>query len=530
MSNQPALATIPGPMQDVKRRVIVVANRAPFCHQHGGDDRISVKQTASGVATALAPLLAAYHGTWVAHGCGSADALVVDRHDGLDVQVGSGAYRLRYVWLPEKEHRGYYFGFANEGLWPLCHAVGVQPVFRQIDYQMYRRANDRFAAAAAEESATATPIVLVQDYHFALAPRAVRNRVPASTVASFWHIPWPSPRVFVACPWSRELLDGLLGSDIVGFQTDTDCRNFLHSAALLLDGEVDLAKRTIEYQGRITGVRAYPVGVDWDNEVVRATPRPTICRERVCRDLQLPSNVRLTIGIDRLDYTKGINEKFLSVERLLETCPELRGRFVLVQVAEPSRDSLPAYRATRAQLVETCQRVNRRFGTDSYQPIRLLEVHHPPADVYRFYRAADLCYVGSLHDGMNLVAKEFICARDDERGVLVLSRFTGAARQLTGALLVNPYTVDESACVLRRALTMPVTEQLERMRQMRTSVATFSATWWAQQLVRDSTHVLSARATNYSSAAVSARPKSNFRLRRKSIESHPSTRWRASTR
>jgi trehalose 6-phosphate synthase len=478
---------IHGTRKDTHRRVIVVANRAPYCHHQGDDGRVVVKQTASGLVTALQPLLAAYQGTWVAHGSGSADRLVVDNRDGVAMAVarGAGTYRLRYVWLPEEEHRGHYYGFANEGLWPLCHTVGVQPVFRHDDFRMYQKVNARFAAAAAEESATATPIVLVQDYHFALAPRAVRNRVPASTVATFWHIPWPSPRVFVACPWARELLHGLLGSHVVGFQTDTDCINFLHAVALLLDAEVDLARHSVEYGGCTTFVRAYPVGVDWDNQAVRATPPPMICREQVYRDLQLPSNVRLAVGIDRLDYTKGINEKFLAVERLLETNPELRGRFVLVQIAEPSRGSLAAYRATRTQLVETSKRVNGRFGTISYQPIRLLEAHHPPSDVYRFYRAADLCHVGSLHDGMNLVAKEFVCARDDERGVLVLSRFTGAAQQLASALLINPYAVEESASALGRALAMSVTEQSLRMRPMRTNVSTFNAAWWARQLVRD---------------------------------------------
>jgi trehalose 6-phosphate synthase len=523
MLNQSGRAGIHRPTEDGQRRVIVVANRAPFCHHRSGAEHIVVKESASGLVTALQPLLVAYHGTWVAHGSGDADTLVVDSHDGLNVTIGPGAYRLRYVWLPEQVHRGYYYGFANEGLWPLCHAVGVQPVFRRSDFQMYQRANHRFAAAAAAESADGSPIVLVQDYHFALAPRAVRNRVPTSTIASFWHIPWPSPQVFVACPWARELLDGLLGSDLVGFQTDTDCRNFLHTVALLLDAEVDLARRTVAYRGSTTTVRAYPVGVDWDNPVVRATPAPTICREQVCRDLQLPSNVRLAIGIDRLDYTKGINEKFLAVERLLERSPELRGNFVFVQVAEPSRDSLPAYRATRARLVETSQLVNDRFGTSSYQPIRLLEAHYSPAAVYRFYRAGDLCHVGSLHDGMNLVAKEFVCAREDARGVLVLSRFAGAARQLDAALLINPYDVHEAASALRRALAMPVSEQSARMRRMRANVEAFSAGWWAQQLVRNAADVVPAIPPNYSPATVRSQGKADFRLLRKSADSHPST-------
>jgi len=472
--------------QDTPQRLIVVANRAPFSHERAADGGIVTKHTGSGLVTALQPLVASYHGTWVALASGDADALVVDERGGLDVPHENGDYRLRYVWLAEREHRGYYYGFANEGLWPLCHAVGVRPVFRRDDFRMYRAANDRFAAAAAAEAGSGSPTVLVQDYHFALAPRAVRHRVPASTVISFWHIPWPSPDVFGACPWARELLDGLLGSHVVGFQTQIDCRNFLQTVALLLDANVDLVSNTISYRGCTTAVRAYPVGVEWNSHVVQSTPAPAICREQVCRELQLPSNVRLAVGIDRLDYTKGINEKLLAVERLLETAADLRGHFVFVQVAEPSRDSLPAYRAARHQLLDTSRRVNARFGTGSCQPVRLLEAHHPPSEVYRFYRAADLCYVGSLHDGMNLVAKEFVCARDDERGVLVLSRFAGAARQLRSALLINPYVVEESAAALHRALSMTPSEQSTRMRRMRATVAALSAQWWAQQLLRAS--------------------------------------------
>jgi len=471
--------SIPGTHQ----RLIVVANRAPFCHQRAADGRIVTKSTGSGLVTALQPLVAAYHGTWVAFASGDADTLVVDAHAGLNVPHESGEYRLRYVPLSEQEHRGYYYGFANEGLWPLCHAVGVRPVFRRRDFCMYQAANDRFAAAVAAEAAGGSPTVLVQDYHFALAPRAIRHQVPESTVVSFWHIPWPSPEVFGTCPWARELLDGMLGSHVLGFQSQIDCRNFLQTVALLVDADVDLGRSTIDYRGCTTAVRAYPVGVEWNNHIVQTTPPPAICREQLCRELQLPSNVRLAVGIDRLDYTKGINEKLLAVERLLEAATDLRGHFVFVQVAEPSRESLPAYRAARAQVLETSRRVNARFGTSSYQPVRILEAHHPPSEVYRFYRAADLCYVGSLHDGMNLVAKEFVCARDDERGVLVLSRFAGAALQLRSALLINPYIVEQSAAALHRALVMPVTEQTTRMRRMRATVAALSSEWWAQQLL-----------------------------------------------
>jgi trehalose 6-phosphate synthase len=470
-------------------RVVVLANRAPFSHFRDGDGAIVVKRSASGLVTALEPLVQAYGGTWVAHGAGDADAVVAGSRGRLAVMTAERRYRLRYVWLDADEHRGYYYGFANEGLWPLCHAVDVPSIFRPDDYRLYQHVNARFADAVAEEAAGGFPIVLVQDYHFALAPRLVRAQLRTGSVAAFWHIPWPRPRVFRTCPWARELLEGLLGADIVGLQTREDCWNFVACAESLLDARVDAAHGTVQYQERRTIVRAYPVGVESPNPVAASTPPPEKCRQRVVADLRLPPDVRLVVGIDRLDYTKGINEKFLAVEHLLATRAELRGRFVLVQVAEPSRDCLPAYRSARAAMLDTSRRVNARFGTDTYRPIHLLETHHDAADVYRLYRAADVCYVGSLHDGMNLVAKEFVSARDDERGVLVLSQFAGAAYQLRAAVLVNPHAVEASAEALAQALDMSAPEQSRRMRLLRADVSTFDASWWARELVEDALRV-----------------------------------------
>ena len=465
--------------------LIVLANRAPMKVTRTPEGRLSVKRSASGLVTALEPLVARCSGTWVAHGASIDGHGCVDRRDGLHVPPASPQYRLRYVRLPDDEHRGYYYGFANEGLWPLCHAVGVPPVFRSDDFRMYHRANARFAAAVVDETDDTSPLVLVQDYHFALAPRMLRRRLALSTIVSFWHIPWPAVRVFARCPWRAALLDGLLASDIVGLQTPEDCRNFLDAAEVYLDADVDRVDSEVTFQGHTTRVRPYPVGVEWSNRTVDALPPPAVCRQRVLRDLRLPEDVRLGVGVDRLDYTKGINEKFLAVERLLERETALRGRFVFVQVAEPSRDCLPAYRAARAELVATGQRINARFGSGEYKPIVVLERHHEPAEVYRLYRAADLCYVGSLHDGMNLVAKEFVCARTDLLGVLVLSRRAGAARQLREALLVDPYEIDRSADALAEALRMPETEQARRMRQLRTNVSTYDSHWWAEQMLRD---------------------------------------------
>jgi trehalose 6-phosphate synthase len=358
-------------------------------------------------------------------------------------------------------------------------------VFRRSDFDAYGAANKKFVTAVVQEAAGSVPVVLVQDYHFALAPRLLRNQLPASRIVSFWHIPWPRPDVLTACPWAARLLEGMLGSSVLGFQTEEDCQHFIACVEHWLGAEVDHSLDVITYRGNETFVRAYPVGVEWDSAVVRATLPASACRERLRRELGLPSDVRLGVGVDRLDYTKGIAQKFLAIERLLERHPELRGSFQFVQIAEPSRSSLSAYQEARQAVLDTCDQVNSRFEVGGVKPVRLLEAHHEPDAVYRVYRAADLCYVGSLRDGMNLVAKEFVSARSDERGVLVLSALTGAARQLKDALLVDPHDTAAAARALYRALSMSQREQATRMRLLRSVVRKFSAQWWAEQLLND---------------------------------------------
>jgi trehalose 6-phosphate synthase len=472
--------------------IVALANREPWRHDRGPDGDAVATRAGGGLVTALEPLIQACGGTWVAHGAGTADRMTVDRRDGLNVPPANPRYRLRRVWLDAGEERRYYEGFANEGLWPLCHRAHVQPVFRSDDFNTYAAVNARFADAVCEETGTGRPLVLVQDYHFALAPRMIRERLPFSTIVGFWHIPWPHPDDFAICPWGRELLEGLLGNSILGFQTPEDCRNFVDTAARSLDAHVNRTGDVITYRGDRTEVRSYPVSIEWANPWVRQSPPITACRTAVKHELGLPADVSLGVGIDRLDYTKGISEKFLAIERLLEMQPALRGHFVFVQIAEPSRVRLPAYQAIRARVVETADRVNRRFGDGCHRPIVLLETRQEPAEVYRFLRAADVCYVGSLHDGMNLVAKEFVCARDDGQGVLVLSEFAGAARELTTALIVNPYDRDACAERLRHALTMSAGEQAFRMRSMRAVVARANTYRWAGEMLADATRLRTA--------------------------------------
>jgi trehalose 6-phosphate synthase len=464
--------------------VIVVSNREPFLHVHT-DGKITVRRPASGLVTAMEPVMRACSGIWIAHGSGDADRETVDRNDRIRVPPDKPAYTLRRVWLSPEEEKGYYYGFANEGLWPLCHIAHVRPVFRTPDWEQYLRVNRRFAQAVRAEARTDDPVVLLQDYHFALLPRMVRELLPKATIITFWHIPWPNSESFGICPWREELLDGMLGSTILGFHTRFHCQNFIETVDRYLEARIERESSTISHGGLLTRVEQYPISIQWPPEWIDTQLSVPLCRAKVLRVEQLPDDVLLLVGVDRMDYTKGILERFTAVERLLELHPELIGRLVLVQIAAPSRSTLDEYQNFEIRVRALAGRVNARFGRAGWQPIRLKAEHHDAPIVNEYYRAADVCVVTSLHDGMNLVAKEFIASRDDEQGVLVLSQFTGAARELHDALLVNPYHSEQCAHALYRALTMPADEQHVRMRSMRRLVQEFNVYRWAGAMLLD---------------------------------------------
>jgi trehalose 6-phosphate synthase len=466
-------------------RIVIMANREPYIHERGEGGKIIVRHPASGLVTALEPVMRACSGTWVAHGSGSADRDTVDGHDRVKVPPGEESYSLRRVWLSEAEENGYYYGFSNEGMWPLCHLAHARPEFRAEDWQHYRLVNQRFADAVVREVDVDDPIVLVQDYHFALAPRMIRELLPKATVLTFWHIPWPNAERFGICPWREEILHGLLGSSILGFHTQQHCNNFFDSVDTYLEARIDRAEHAVVRKRQSTIVRPYPISIEWPVRLLDHFPTVAECRASVLEELGLPSGVLLGVGVDRLDYTKGIEERLLAVERALERFPDLRGRFVFVQLAAPSRTRIPRYQQLADAVEHVAARVNERFGAPGYKPIVLARKHHEQPDVFRYYRAADLCYVSSLHDGMNLVAKEFVAAREDERGVLVLSHFTGAARELPEALIVNPYDLEEASAALRAALTMSEAEQRSRMRSMRSLVSELNIYRWAGRMLVD---------------------------------------------
>ncbi len=466
-------------------KIVIVANREPYVHQRRKDGGIEVQHPASGLVTALEPVMRACSGVWIAHGSGTADRDTVDRRDHVRVPPGEESYDIRRVWLSKEEEKGYYYGFSNEGLWPLCHVAHTRPVFRAEDWRQYTNVNQKFADAVCREVDSDDPIILVQDYHFALAPGMIRKRLPAATVLMFWHIPWPNAERMGICPWRDELLAGLLGSSILGFHTQQHCNNFLDSVDRYLETRIDRENNGVVMRGHKTLVRPYPIAIEWPVRWADSAPSPEECRAQIWHDLNLRPDALLGVGVDRLDYTKGVEERLLAVERLLERYPEFRGRFSFVQLAAPSRTEIDRYRELNDVVEALSVRINDRFGTDNYKPIILLRAHHEPPAVFRFYRAADLCYVSSLHDGMNLVAKEFIAARSDLKGVLVLSEFTGAAKELTEALIVNPYDMEASSEALAVALHMPVAEQKDRMRSMRSLLAQFNVYRWAGKMLVD---------------------------------------------
>lgn len=447
-------------------RFIVVANREPFIHRRV-EDRIAVIKPASGMVTAIDPIMDASGGTWVAHGSGDADREVVDEHDRIRVPPDSPTYTLRRVWLTDRQEQGFYYGLANAGLWPLCHVTFTPPVFRQSDWDMYREVNRLYADAILEEAGDAPTFVFIQDYHFCLLPRMLKEANSNLIIAQFWHIPWPNREVFRVFPWKEELLDGLLGNDLLGFHIRYHCQNFLKTVDRSVEARVDTDRFEITRNGTTTAIREFPISIDFEEHAsLSQTPDVEAAMKR-WRE-RLGSSVRyIGVGIERLDYTKGIPQRMRAVEMLLDRHPEYRGQFVFLQLAAPSRSSIREYRLIEDEVDCIVESINERFGNDEWKPILYLKEHHGPESMMAVHRLSNFCIVSSLHDGMNLVAKEFCAARADEKGVLILSQFTGSARELTDALQMNPYATHEIADAMHTALSMPEVEQQHRMHKIR---------------------------------------------------------------
>jgi trehalose 6-phosphate synthase len=462
---------------------LVVSNREPYRHDYV-DGRVVCIPPASGMVSALEPIMRASGGVWIAQGNGGADRRTVDAHGRVAVPPDDPSYSLRRVWLTPEQENGYYNGLSNAGLWPLCSQVFTRPEFDPRYWPVYREVNELFAQAVLEEAGDGPAIVFIQDYHFALLPRMVKERNPNLIVAQFWHIPWPNPEVFQIFPWKEELLDGLLGNDLLGFHLRYHCQNFLDTVDRTIEARVDYEQFEAISGGKTTVVRPFPVSIDFEGHAAAAVS-PAVAREvdRWSHQLRLRDDQFLGIGIDRIDYTKGIPERLRALDHLLEGYPEYRERVIFVQIGVPNRTHVRQYQSIDREIDTLVEGINRKWCTASWQPIIYFKRWHSQIEMMALHQLADMCLVTSLDDGMNLVAKEFVASRCDEDGVLILSRFTGAARELTNAILVNPFAVDELAEAMRQALEMPEEERRRRMQKMRSVIAENNIYRWAGKIL-----------------------------------------------
>lgn len=466
----------------------VVSNREPYMHvidEMSG--LIKCVRPASGVVTAIDPILRATGGTWVAHGSANADRKFVNSKDKLGVPAEDNRYILKRVWLSKEEEDGYYYGFSNEGLWPLCHVTHTRPIFRDSDWQMYKRVNQKFADSILEELPVNNPFVFVQDYHFTLLPKMIKEKRPDATVALFWHIPWPNPEVFAICPYQHEILEGMLSCDLVGFHVQFHCNNFLDTANRLIECRVDTEKFSVVRKNKETLIRAFPISVD--GYMGQTAPKPDEeTAKRIRKEFDLEGKI-VAVGVDRIDYTKGIVERILAIDRFLEKYPEYRKKFVFIQLAAPSRTHIKRYHELISEIDELVEKKNWKYSEGSWQPIIYLKRYFSAEEIRPYYSIGDLCIVSSLHDGMNLVAKEYVASKADNSGMLILSRFTGASRELQDAVQVNPYAIEEFSDAIKLAIEMPEEEKKKRMENMRNIIKTNNIYRWAGSIITELTSI-----------------------------------------
>ncbi len=468
--------------------LFVVSNREPYMHVIDEiTDEPKCVRPPSGVVTAIDPILRACGGTWIAHGSGVADRKFVNSKDKLGVPPKDNRYILKRVWLTKPEEEGYYYGFSNEGLWPLCHITHTRPIFKETDWQMYKAVNQKFAESVLQELPAKNPFIFIQDYHFTLLAKMIKEKRPDATIALFWHIPWPNPEVFSICPYQKEILDGMLACDLIGFHLQYHCNNFLETANRLLESRVDMEKSSIVRAAHETYVRTFPISVDGyiTGDLSRVTQEQI---NKIRREFGLNDKI-VALGVDRIDYTKGIVERILAVDRFLEKYPQYRGKFVFVQLAAPSRTHIKRYHDLMNEIDELVDKKNWKFSDGGWSPIIYLKRHFSAEEIRPFYSLADICIVSSLHDGMNLVAKEYVASKPDLNGVLILSRFTGASRELTDAVQINPYAIEEFAEAIRLSVEMPVEERKKRMENMRQVIKENNIYRWAGNIITELTSI-----------------------------------------
>lgn len=466
------------------RTIFMVSNREPYIHVKN-NGKISYYIPASGPVTALEPVMQACGGVWIAHGSGEADKLVVNKKDKIKVPPDDPKYTLRRVWLTDEEESGYYYGFSNEGLWPLCHIAHNRPTFRKEDWEEYVKVNQKFAEAVLEEIKNQDrPVVLVQDYQLALVPRMIKEARPGAIVGLFWHIPWPNSESFSICPTKKEILDGMLGADLIGFHTQLYCNNFIETVGRELESLIDFEQFAITRDSHTSLIKPFPISIAFPNGLDKSKIESfKIECQQLISNLGIKTRY-IGLGVDRLDYIKGILERLKAIEIFLMKNPAYLGNFTFIQIAPPSRTKIPKMKEFAQAVEKEVGRINALFKKGHWKPVMLLKKLHSHQEVKKFYSIANFCLVTSLHDGMNLVAKEYVATRDDEKGVLILSQYTGASRELKDALIVNPYNGEQTADAIKEALEMTEKEQTKRMRDMREILKNHNVYRWSAELLK----------------------------------------------
>jgi len=437
---------------------------------------------AIGTISALEPIVRACSAVWIAHASGTADRGMSDKEGRILLPPGKPEYALKRLWLSREEEQGYYYGFSNEGIWPLCHFAHVRPIFRNEDWQQYIEVNAKFANAYMEEIKSSQPVLLIQDFHFASLPAMIRKLRPTTLIGLFWHIPWPNAEALRICPFSMELISGMLGADVIGFQSQIHCNNFMDSVERFLEAKVSRDQFKISYQGHSTLIKPFPASIEWPSRHQIIPGKFLADKNTVLDEFSIQPDAIIGVGVDRLDYTKGIIEKFQAIERTLQKHTQLVGKLTFIQILSPSRMHLKRYQDLSSDIQKEADRINWKYSSAAYQPILLQMEHYDGSDLARFYRAANFCYVNPIHDGMNLVAKEFVSSRNDENGVLILSCFAGSAGDLKEAIIVNPYDIDECADAIYRAVQMSPEEQRQKMKRMRDFVSTNNTFTWGYKM------------------------------------------------
>ena len=464
---------------------IVVSNRQPYIHVFK-KGKIECQRGAGGVITALDPVMQACDGIWIAYGNGDADRKVTDSQGRIRVSPENPKYTLKRVWLTKEEENGYYYGYSNEALWPLCHAVFQRPTFRNEDWEYYVKVNQKFAEAIFEEIGNRRAFIFIQDYHLTLLPKFLKEMAGSSVIlAHFWHIPWPNYEAFRVCPQRHQILEGLLSNDLLGFHIRYHCDNFLDVVDREIESKIDRDKFSVIRGGHETLIRPYPISVDFEStDEISKSDKVREAMENLKQEYSL-ENLKVLLGLDRIDYTKGIPERLLAIDLLLERHPELKEKIVFIQMGELSRVHIPRYKALNDEINALVEQINWKHSTDSWKPIILFRRHLSFYELIAFYRLGEVCIVSSLHDGMNLVAKEFLSSRSDEKGMLVLSQFTGAARELTDAVLVNPYDREQFSEGIFQALHFSEEETKKRMNKMRSIVQQNNIFRWAGKILSE---------------------------------------------